>query len=91
MSIPRIPLFINNEWIESTTDIWMPVYNPSTGDVIAEAPDCKPSEVDMAVAAAKAAFPAWADTPAVQRVQYLFKLKQLLDGHLHDLATVIAT
>ncbi len=91
MSIPRIPLFIDGNWIESTTDTWMPVYNPSTGEVIAEAPDCLPEEVDMAVAAAKAAFPAWAEKPAVERIQYLFKLKQLLDANLHDLATVIAT
>jgi len=90
MSIPRVPLFIDGSWTQSRTETWTPVYNPSTGEVIAEAPDCLPQEVDRAVAAAKAAFSDWSETPAVQRVQYLFMLKRLLDQNLHELATVIA-
>lgn len=91
MSGPRIPLFINGNWVLSQTKTWAPVYNPSTGEVIATSPDCAPEEVSHAVAAARAAFPAWSETPAVERVQYLFKLKQLLDQNLHELATILAT
>ncbi|MBU1651548.1 aldehyde dehydrogenase family protein, partial [bacterium] len=91
MSIPRVPLFIDGTWIVSQTETWTPVYNPSTGEVIAEAPDCSSEEVNLAVAAAQAAYPEWSQTPAVQRIQYLFKLKQLLDQNLHELASVIAT
>jgi len=90
-NIPRIPLCINGSWKSSSTDNWMPVYNPSTGEVIAEAPDCLPSEVDQAVQSAKVAYPEWSEVPAQQRVQYLFKFKRLLDDHLHELATIIAT
>ena len=91
MSLNRIPLYIDGSWITSQTEIWSPVYNPSTGEIIAEAPDCLPSEVNLAVEAAQRAFPAWAEIPAVKRVQYLFRLKQLLDENLHELATVLAT
>jgi malonate-semialdehyde dehydrogenase (acetylating)/methylmalonate-semialdehyde dehydrogenase len=91
MNIPRIPLHINGSWTPSRTEAWMPVYNPSTGEIIAEAPDCLPEEVHHAVAAAKVASPDWSATPAQRRVQYLFKFKHLLDEHLHDLATIIAT
>lgn len=91
MSRLRIPLFIDGSWILSQTETWASVYNPSTGEVIATSPDCTPEEVSRAVAAARAAFPAWSQKPAVERVQYLFKLKQLLDQNLHELATILAT
>jgi len=91
MSRPRVPLFIDGSWILSQSETWAPVYNPSTGEVIATSPDCTPEEVSRAVAAARAAFPSWSQRPAVERVQYLFKLKQLLDQNLHELATILAT
>jgi len=90
-NIPRIPLYIDGSWKPSGTDIWMPVFDPSTGEVIAEAPDCLADEVDQAVQAAKAAYPKWSEIPAQQRVQYLFRFKRLLDDHQEDLATLIAT
>ena len=48
-------------------------------------------EVNQAVAAAAAAFPAWADTPANKRVQVLFRMKALLDKHLDELTLLVAT
>ena len=91
MSENRIPLFIDGSWVQSKAEKWYPVYNPSTGEVIAESPDAPPEEVVKAIEAAKAAFPAWSQTPAEDRIQYLFKLKQLLDRDLHKLATILAT
>ena len=69
--IKRLKCFINGEWLESKTEKYMPVYNPSTGDVIAETPCCTADEVEAAIAAAKAAFPAWSNTPVMKRVQVL--------------------
>jgi len=69
----------------------MPVMNPSLGVQIAEAPCCTQSEVDAAVKAAAAAFPAWADTPIPQRIQLMFRFKALLDKNLDELATLLAT
>jgi len=68
----------------------MECFDPSTGDVIALAPQCTTDEVNEAVAAAAAAFPAWADTPPNKRVQVLYKMKSLLDAHLDELTRLVA-
>lgn len=89
--IKRLKYCINNEWLESATAKYMPVMNPSLGVQIAEAPCCTQSEVDAAVKAAAAAFPAWSDTPIPQRIQLMFRFKALLDKNLDELATLLAT
>jgi malonate-semialdehyde dehydrogenase (acetylating) / methylmalonate-semialdehyde dehydrogenase len=78
-------------WKESKTTRFMDCFNPSTGDVIAQAPQCTPAEVEEAILAAKAAFPAWAATPAIKRVQVLFRMKGLMDKHLDELTTLLST
>ena len=55
----KLKLFVNGEWVESKTEKYTPIYNPSTGEVLAEAPCCTEDEVEMAIAAAKAAYPGW--------------------------------
>ena len=87
----RLKYFVNGEWKVSETDEWYAITNSSTGEVMAEAPRCTADEVDGAVAAAKAAYPAWRDTPLPQRVQIMFKFKALLDENLHELAVILAT
>lgn len=63
----------------------MPVTNPSTAAVIAEAPCCTQAEVDSAVEAVARAFPAESDAPIPTRIQLMFRFKQLLDSHLYEL------
>jgi malonate-semialdehyde dehydrogenase (acetylating)/methylmalonate-semialdehyde dehydrogenase len=87
----RLKYFVGGEWRDSTTDEWYPITNSSTGEVMAEAPRCTPEEVDEAVAVAQAAFPAWRDTPITERVQVMFRLKELLEAELHELAVLLAT
>ena len=89
--IKRLKFCVNNEWATSSTSKYMPIMNPSLGVQIAEAPCCTQSEVDAAVAAAAAAFPAWSNTPIPQRIQLMFRFKALLDSHLDELATLLAT
>ena len=89
-SVKRLKMFVGGKWISSKTNAYSPVYNASTGEVIAEAPRCLVEEVNDAVAAAKAAFEPWSETPAQQRVQVLFRFKALLDEHLDELATILA-
>ncbi|WP_237154367.1 CoA-acylating methylmalonate-semialdehyde dehydrogenase [Oryzibacter oryziterrae] len=89
--IARLRYCVDNEWRLSTTDTYMPVMNPSTGQQIAETPCCTQAEVDAAVAAADAAFPGWADTPIPTRIQLMFRFKQLLDAHLDELTDLLAT
>ena len=67
----------------------LPVHNPATGEVIAEVGLGGPAEVDAAVAAARAAFPAWSASPLKERVQVFFRYRQLLETHRQELAALI--
>ena len=82
--------YVNGEWRESASSApFRDGYNPSTGEVIAKVPQCTVAELDEAVAAAKAAYPAWSRTPVRTRVQVLFRMKALLDQHLEELTTLL--
>jgi malonate-semialdehyde dehydrogenase (acetylating)/methylmalonate-semialdehyde dehydrogenase len=77
-------------WKESKTSKWMDCYDPSTGEVIAHAPQCTPAEVEEAVQAAAAAYPDWSNTPASRRVQVLYRMKALMDQHVDELTHLCA-
>jgi malonate-semialdehyde dehydrogenase (acetylating) / methylmalonate-semialdehyde dehydrogenase len=79
------PLFIGGEWLEVNSVPGSPVFNPSTGDVIAETPMCTAQHVNAAVDAAAAAFPSWMETPPVERARIFFKFKTLLEENFEDL------
>lgn len=87
----RLKFHAGGEWLESKTAKYMECFNPSTGDVIALAPQCTPDEVELAISKAAEAFPAWSNTPAMTRVQVFFRLKALLDKHLDELTHLLAT
>ncbi len=91
MSVKKLGYWVNNAWKASKTTKYMDCYDPSTGEVIAQAPQCTAAEVNEAVEAAAAAFPAWSNTPPNKRVQVLFKMKGLLDAHLEELTRLVAT
>jgi malonate-semialdehyde dehydrogenase (acetylating) / methylmalonate-semialdehyde dehydrogenase len=86
----RLKYYVDGAWKESKTGKYMPCYDPSTGAVIAYAPQCTAEEVEEAIQSAVKAFPAWRDTPVSKRVQVLFKMKQLLDEHLDELTYLLA-
>ncbi|HEY3046330.1 MAG TPA: CoA-acylating methylmalonate-semialdehyde dehydrogenase [Polaromonas sp.] len=65
------------------------VFNPATGTVSGHVALASAVEVDAAVAAAQAAFPAWADTPPIRRARVLFKFLELLNQHKDKLAHMI--
>ena len=65
------------------------VYNPATGAVSGRVALASQGEVAAAVAAAKTAFPAWADTPPIRRARVMFKFLELLNRHRDDLARAI--
>ena len=81
---------VNGQWLECKTGKYMDCYDPSTGEVIALAPQCNPEEVESAIQSAKEAFPAWSDTPPNRRVQILFRMKALLDQQLEELTYILA-
>ncbi len=84
-----VPLLIGGEWITVSGVPTTPVFNPSVGEVIAEAPLCGAATVNQAVAAAAAAFPAWMETPPVERARVLFRLKVMLEDHFDELAQCV--
>ncbi len=81
---------VGGVWKESKTSKYMPCLNPSTGAVLAYAPQCTAEEVEEAIEAAVRAFPKWRDTPVSARVQVLFKMKTLLEEHLDELTYLCA-
>jgi malonate-semialdehyde dehydrogenase (acetylating) / methylmalonate-semialdehyde dehydrogenase len=85
----KILNFINGEWTEPAASNFSAVTNPATGFVIARTPLCSKVEVDEAVKAASDAFPAWRRTPAQERVQFLFTLRDLMKSNLDGIARLI--
>ena len=81
--------YVRGQWVESSAADSVPVVNPATGDQIASTPLSTAKEVGDAVDAASRAFPAWRRTPVTDRVQFLFKLKPLLEQHFDDLSRTI--
>lgn len=81
--------YINGAWVTSAAVDFMDVYNPATQELLARTPLGSPAEVDAAVKAAAAAFPGWRNTPPGDRIQHLFKLKDLLETHLDEIARTI--
>jgi malonate-semialdehyde dehydrogenase (acetylating)/methylmalonate-semialdehyde dehydrogenase len=85
MNLIPCRLFVGGEWLEVNSVPRSPVFNPSTGEVISETPMCTAQHVNSAVEAAAAAFPAWMETPAVERARIFFKFKMLLEENFEDL------
>ena len=86
----KLKYFCNGQYVESKTDIYNDVFNPSTGEVTGHAPCCTADEVNEAIAAAKAAYPGWSATPAIKRSQILFKVRELIIEHMEELTRLVA-
>jgi acyl-CoA reductase-like NAD-dependent aldehyde dehydrogenase len=65
-------------------------YEPYTGDVYAYAPNCGPEEAKIAIAAANAAFPAWADTPPAEKARLFFKAAEIVRRRRGEIAGILA-
>lgn len=89
--VVKLRYFVDGEASVSRTQSYFDICNPSTGELIAHAPDCTEAEVARAVQSAQEAFPAWADTAPMRRVQHLYKFRELLDRHLDELTRMVAT
>ena len=87
--ITKVANFFNGEWQESSAPNWQDVINPATGEVIARVPLSDRDEVSSVIEAAATAYPAWRRTPPEDRIQPLFKLKQLLEEHIDELSRII--
>ncbi|MBR3768077.1 MAG: CoA-acylating methylmalonate-semialdehyde dehydrogenase [Clostridia bacterium] len=86
----KLKYFCNGQYVESKTDVYYDVFNPSTGEITGHAPCCTADEVNAAIAAAKAAYPGWSATPAIKRSQILFKVRELIIEHMEELTRLVA-
>src|SRR5437764_1528628 len=78
--------YIAGTWRRSHAGEFLDVRNPATAEAMVRVPLTPPEEVDEAARAAQTAFADWRRTPPVERIQYLFKLKQLLEEHFDEIA-----
>jgi malonate-semialdehyde dehydrogenase (acetylating)/methylmalonate-semialdehyde dehydrogenase len=81
--------FINGRVVASTSGRRQAVYNPATGHASRQVALGSAEEVDAAVQAGVAAFPAWSDTPPLRRARVLLKFLELLQQHRDTLAAMI--
>ena len=81
--------YIAGTWYQSKTPDSLEVLNPATNDVLTEVPLSLASDLDQAATAAEEAFVSWRRIPPTERIQYLFKLKTLLENHRDDIARTI--
>ena len=89
MSTASIDHYIQGRVVAGTSGRAQDVFNPATGAVSARVALASAAEVDKAVAAAQAAFPAWADTPPIRRARVMFRFLELLNQHKDELAHLI--
>jgi malonate-semialdehyde dehydrogenase (acetylating)/methylmalonate-semialdehyde dehydrogenase len=91
MELPVMKNYINGEWQASESKALGDVWCPATGEKISQVPFSTASEVDKAVAAAKAAYFEWRSTPPLTRARYLFRLKDAFEESFEDIAKVLVT
>lgn len=82
--------FIAGSWRESRGPLGIEVIDPATGDRLGQSPEGTREDVDAAVAAASDAFIPWSRTPPEDRIQYLFRFKQLLEDHFEEVARLVS-
>ncbi|HET7219244.1 MAG TPA: CoA-acylating methylmalonate-semialdehyde dehydrogenase, partial [Vicinamibacterales bacterium] len=86
-----LPNFIDGRWAASSATEHVDVTNPARGRVIARTPLSPATDVDAAVGAATAAFPAWSETPPVVRARSMFRFAQLLEKQFEEIARLVTT
>ncbi|MEN8164071.1 MAG: CoA-acylating methylmalonate-semialdehyde dehydrogenase [Acidobacteriota bacterium] len=82
--------YIDGQWVASSSGETLDTHDPLTGKPVAKVPLSTPNEVHAAVAAAKAAFQEWRETPVLTRAQHMFRLKEVMETRFEELAGTIS-
>lgn len=86
----KLKYYAGGRYIESKTEHYNEVVNPSTGEVTALVPCCTKEEIEDVIAVAKKAYESWSKVPIVKRVQVLYKVRQLIEEHMDELTLLVA-
>ena len=86
----RQQIYVGGNWVDSAGDGSIDVVNPSNEEVIGSVPDGVGADVDVAVAAAREAFPGWAATPLEERLGYIEKLAGQLGARSEEIGGLIS-
>src|SRR5580692_668070 len=84
----RVTNYIDGAWHASTSSEYLPLSNPTTGEALGSVPLGTSKDVDQAAAAARAAFPAWRETPPQVRARYLFDLRNVMEQNYEELLSI---
>jgi malonate-semialdehyde dehydrogenase (acetylating)/methylmalonate-semialdehyde dehydrogenase len=86
----KLKYYAGGRFIESKTEKYNNVYNPSTGEITAQVPCCTAEETEEVIQIAKKAYESWSKVPIVKRVQVLYKLRNLIDENMEELTYLVA-
>lgn len=86
----KVPLYIDGEFVASKSEQWIPVTNPATQEVIAEAPCATQDEMEAAVASAREAFKTWKEVAVSERARVMMRYQALLKEHHDEIAEILA-
>ncbi|MBD1583203.1 CoA-acylating methylmalonate-semialdehyde dehydrogenase [Pseudoalteromonas sp. S16_S37] len=85
----HVPLYINGEFTQSSTDKWIDVVNPATQEVLAQVPCATEQEMRAAIDSAQETFKTWKEVPVTERARIMMRYAALLKEHHDELATII--
>jgi len=85
----KLKNYVGGGWVDSSASVYTPVVNPATCETIGEVPESTRADVDSAVKAAQEGFEEWRRTPVLNRVQYLFRFKTIIEDRFEDIAKMV--
>ena len=87
--LDRVPILSGGKWQEGKSDRTSIVFNPSTGQGIAQVPLCSPDETNQVVKSAADAIYDWKETPVVERARLMFRLRQIMESRFNEIAALV--
>ena len=84
-----MPNYIDGEFKPSISDRRLKIYNPALDEVIGEVPIATADEMSEAIDSAYEAFHRWREIPITKRIQYLFRIKEILENHFEEISRVV--
>ena len=84
----RYDLFINGDFVPARNKDYFKTHNPANNEIIAEVAEAKQADVDLAVDAARKAFPNWSGLPGKERGKYIFRIARLIQERAREFSVI---